>query len=292
MNEWTFHTGDRGLALTVCEWGRATPGGLPIVVLHGFLEQGAAWDGVARRLGGRVLAPDLRGHGRSDHVGAGGFYHFWDYVPDVLALIAHLGGRVDLVGHSMGGTIAMLVAGLRPSAVRRLVSVEGLGPPDGDGAEVDRADRFADAMAEPPRHAPLDSVQAAADRLRKWNRSLTEAEALRLAARTTRPAQPSDVPDEPLAPGAVVWTWDPLHRARAPFPFRDAAFRSFLRRIEAPVLYVAGEVSPYRLPAIEARAAEVRDLRTVVVPGAGHLIHHDAPDVLARHIAAHLAPET
>src|SRR5690606_1046685 len=127
-----------------------------------------------------------------DHVGPGGFYHFWDYVPDVLKLIAHLGGRVDLIGHSMGGTIAVLVAGLRPQSVRRMVNVEGLGPPDGDGAELSRAERFAEAMDHPPRHFLLDSIEAAAGRLRRWTPSLSDGEATRLAARATRPATPDD----------------------------------------------------------------------------------------------------
>lgn len=288
MTEWTFPGTPRGVPLRVCEWGAPAPGRPPILVLHGFLEQGAAWDAVAGDLPGRVLAPDLRGHGLSGHVGAGGFYHFWDYVPDVLGLIDHLGGRVDLVGHSMGGTISVLAAGLRPDAVRRLVSVEGLGPPDGEGTDAERADRFVQAMQDPPRHPLLADLDDAARRLRRWNTALSDDTARRLAARITRPAAPDDAFDGEWTPGALLWTWDSLHRARAPYPFRASMFRSFLRELTMPVLHVLGAESWFRVPDLAEREAAVPDLRRVEIPGGGHLLHHDQPAALAAEIAAFL----
>jgi pimeloyl-ACP methyl ester carboxylesterase len=100
MKEWDFQANERALRLRICEWGEGNP---TTVILHGYLEQAAAWDAVAQRLAGRVVAPDHRGHGLSEHVGRGGFYHFWDYVSDVDALIATLDQSVILIGHSMGG---------------------------------------------------------------------------------------------------------------------------------------------------------------------------------------------
>lgn len=288
MREWDFPGTPRGVRLRVCDWGEPAPGRLPLLVLHGFLEQGAAWDAVAERLPGRVVAPDLRGHGLSGHVGAGGFYHFWDYVPDVLALIDRLGGRVDLLGHSMGGTISVLVAGLRPDEVRRLISVEGLGPPDAEGTDADRADRFADAILDPPRHPLMGSVQEAANRLRRWNEALTEADSLRLATRITRPARPDDPFEGDWEEGTVIWTWDALHRARAPYPFRASMFRAFLAHLPMPVLHVVGADSWFRVPDLAEREAAVPNLRRVEIEDAGHLLHHDQPAALAARIAAFL----
>lgn len=247
------------------------------MVLHGFLEQGAAWSEVAPQLGGEVHAPDHRGHGRSEHVGRGGHYHFWDYVADVDALVAHLGGRVDLVGHSMGGTMSVLFAGTRPEAVRRLVLVEGLGPPDLEAKAVGLARQFLAAHRTPPRHPVMADVAEAAARMRRYNPRLTEATALRLAQRTTRPV-----------PGGLTWSWDARHRARNPVPFQGRLFERFLTAIEAPVLLVDGGDSPFAAATDPSRRAALPGARHTVIDGAGHLLHHDRPDALARVIRAFL----
>ncbi len=273
MTEWTLPTRSRGVLLRICEWPGA---GQPIVVLHGFLEQGAAWQEVAERLHRRVVAPDQRGHGRSGWVGTGGFYHFWDYVGDLDALVDHLGAPVDLVGHSMGGTVACLFAGTRPEAVRRLVLVEGLGPPDASADPVGRARRFLADLRRGPSHRPVESIEEAVQRMHAYNPKIPLDVANRLATRALRPA----------GEGGLTWTWDPLHRARAPVPFQVEMFRPFLENLTMPVTLVRGGRSSFVLADEAERVAAIpNQVHERVVPDAGHLVHHDAPDELARILA-------
>ncbi|WP_327191515.1 alpha/beta fold hydrolase [Streptomyces xinghaiensis] len=97
------------------------PGAPPLVLLHGLGESAADWDPVAAGFARHwhVLAPDLRGHGRSDWPG--------EYTPeamrdDVVGFLDALGlGRVDLIGHSLGGVVAYLLAAAHPERVGRLV---------------------------------------------------------------------------------------------------------------------------------------------------------------------------
>lgn len=281
MTEWDLPVTPGGLVLRIREWGSAAPDRLPTVVLHGFLEQSAAWDEVAELLPGRIVAPDHRGHGLSGHVAAGSYYWFWDYVADLDALITHLGAPVDLVGHSMGGTIACLYAGSRPDRVRRLALIEGLGPPDNVGEAVERARAFLDQRHDPPRHKAMRTVEVAAERMRRFNPNIPAHVATRLAARALRPVLPGDPQVDDPDRGGLTWTWDAKHRGRSPYPFQTALFTRFLREITAPVLAIDGGDSPFRLDDDAARLSSLRDVRTAVIPGAGHLVHHDQPAVLA-----------
>ncbi|WP_024793543.1 alpha/beta fold hydrolase [Tomitella biformata] len=97
----------------------------PIALVHGMGGDSRTWDGVARSLarqGRTVIAVDLRGHGRSARAPS---YRFGDLAQDVAGLCEHLGlEQVDLVGHSLGGVTASLVAQQRSDLVRRLVLEE------------------------------------------------------------------------------------------------------------------------------------------------------------------------
>ncbi|MFI7498563.1 alpha/beta fold hydrolase [Streptomyces sp. NPDC049687] len=110
------------------------PAGRPTVLLHALGNTGRTWDRLVRELGPhgrRLFVPDLRGHGRSPRAGA---YTFELMVRDVLSLLdRHRLGTVDLVGHSMGGHVAWLVAQRHPSRVGRLV-IEDTPPPPRDAA--------------------------------------------------------------------------------------------------------------------------------------------------------------
>ncbi len=140
-----------GLTYNVHEWGaeHATT----IVLVHGFLDLAWGWDEVPARLADRfhVVAPDLRGHGDSDWIGAGGYYHFFDYLADLDDVVRRLGrGKVGLVGHSMGGSVAAYWAGTRPEAVRALVLLEGLGPPEATTPVLEEQSSFVKVLGSYP----------------------------------------------------------------------------------------------------------------------------------------------
>ncbi|MCV6591020.1 MAG: alpha/beta fold hydrolase [Marinobacterium sp.] len=117
-----------GRLIAALEFGDA--GGLPVVALHGWLDNAATWQWVAEQLKGvRLIALDLMGHGFSDHRSADMPYYIWDNVADMVAVLDELElARANLLGHSMGASIATLLAGCYPQRVERLCLVEGIAP--------------------------------------------------------------------------------------------------------------------------------------------------------------------
>jgi pimeloyl-ACP methyl ester carboxylesterase len=113
-----------GITLHARDWGGAGPA---VVLLHGLASNARIWDGVASRLAGadlRVVALDLRGHGRSDQPDRG--YDFAQVGHDVEAALAGLGlDRPVLAGHSWGASVALQYAADRPGQVAGLALVDG-----------------------------------------------------------------------------------------------------------------------------------------------------------------------
>ncbi len=262
------------LNLHLLEWGS---GDSVVLLLHGFLEHAHVWDWVAPRLadaGHHVFALDWRGHGDSEWIGAGGYYHFIDYVADLAALVHALGGRVALVGHSMGGGAALLYAGTEPQRVRALVLIEGLGVPDTDPSSV--PERVVGWLRDLERteqrvRAPI-SLEAATQRLHERFPHFSAAVARHLVEFGTRETA-----------GARMWKFDPLHQTRAPQPTYVAQAREFWKRVSCPVLYVDGTKSGLRLPPadLDERLNALR-ARRVTIPDCGHHPHLERPDELWR----------
>lgn len=289
----------RGLELAYHTWG--APEGRPVLAIHGFMDHGQSYAFMAEHLSDalRLIAPDMRGHGHSGWVGAGGYYHFYDYFDDLRVLVDHLGlERFSLVAHSMGGSVAAGLVALMPERVDALILLEGMGPPFVDPADQPmRLRSWTDALRRkscegdvPQRRAArraLDSLDEAAARLVAMNHRLTPERAAALARTFTEPSE-----DE----AGVVWRQDPLHRTPSAKPFLRAEAEALWRRFRCPVLSLVGAESPWRPDDLEARHAVVaealaaagvpRGLVAAAVPGAGHNIHHDAPELLARAVEA------
>ncbi len=268
------------------DWSLPGAAGAPLLLLHGLQEHARAWDFVAPRLaesGRRVLALDWRGHGESERIGRGGYYHFADYVADLAFLVRALGGRVALVGHSMGGSVALLFAGTEPERVSVLACVEGLGPPDSPPSVA--AGRYAGWIGEleaAARPRPLDparprlTLETATRRLAERFPLWPPGVARHMALHGTR-AIAGD------RDGAREWRFDPLHRTRSPQPYYVAQARSFWERIACPVLYVEGTRSYISAAPIEIdERVHVTRAGRARIEGTGHHPHLERPEETAR----------
>lgn len=270
------HVVANGLRHHVLEWdggGRTT-----ILCLHGFLDLGFAFHRVAPALaaaGYHVIAPDLRGHGETERVGPGGYYHFMDYVLDVSDLADALGrDRLALAGHSMGGSIACYFGGAFPSRVWRVAALEGIRVPETPAeAFPGRVAEWVAGVQRARRTSPRVYATAAdaARRLRQFDPLCPEEEALAIAEHGTREV-----------PGGRAFRHDPLHLTRAPYPFRLEVALAMWSAISCPVLLVDGAQSDRLPPDYARRLAAFRDVRRVVLEGVGHMMMRHEPDAVGR----------
>jgi len=263
----------RGM-LAAKAWG--DPRQPPLLALHGWLDNAGSFDRLAPLLAADryVVALDLRGHGRSAHAVGGAWLHYVDYFDDVQAAFGHFGwARADLLGHSLGGTLASLFAALYPARVGELLLVEALGPltaaPDDGLTQLRRAldQRTEFASRRPLRvFAQIETAIAA----RVTANGLSEPAARALVERGVREVE-----------GGYVWSSDPRLTLASPQRFTEAQVLAMLKGIEAPTLLVLAAPATSYLPTamIETRAAQVARIRIVRLAGQHHLHLEDAPAV-------------
>jgi pimeloyl-ACP methyl ester carboxylesterase len=284
----------RSLRYHVRLWGTPKAGVPPLVMVHGWMDVAASYQFVvdAMRQDRYVVAPDWRGYGLTEVPHADNYW-FPDYLADLDFLIDHYGGGqpVDLVGHSMGGNVAMLYTGARPERIRRLVNLEGFGMPATRPSQAPR--RYAKWLDE--LHAyhrgeldlkDYDDVAGVARRLMKTNKRLSQDKADWLAPHW---AQRGD-------DGRWRILGHAAHKIINANLFRVDEVLELYKSITAPTLCVdASDDSlggwwqgKYTLEEYHERIRHVPKLTTAKVEDAGHMLHHDQPEAVARLIEHHI----
>jgi pimeloyl-ACP methyl ester carboxylesterase len=276
----------RGLRAHVRHWkGEGTR---RMVLLHGWMDVSASFQFLVDALAQDwdVYAPDWRGYGLSAWSGADSYW-FPDYIGDLDALLERIqpDAPVNLVGHSLGGNVGGLYAGIRPQRIARFVNLEGFGMPATRPEQAPkRYARWMDELRETHGWRPYASYAALADRLQKNNPRLKRERAEFLARHWGMDADS----------GGVVLRSDPAHKLVNATLYRLDEAQACWAQVSAPVLWVDAEHSEtmarMKLSAEELaqRRAAFRDLKYHTVKDAGHMLHHDQPEEVARLIEAFL----
>jgi len=283
----------RTLDYHVYRWGASSNQQPPLVLLHGWMDSGVSWQFVVDAFDAAlvqsrtILAPDWRGFGATRLPTPCDSYHFVDYLGDLEALLDHYAGgqAVDMVGHSMGGNVAMMYAGVRPQRIRRLVNLEGFGLPATQPEQAPQhMARWLDQLGQWQRGdlalKDYDSADGVARRLMKTNPRLPADKAAWLARHWAN----AD------AQGRWYILGDAAHKVISALPYRVDEALALYAAITAPVLAVHADGTDlakwwqdrYTLDEYRQRLQHVRDCRTAVVVDAGHMLHHDQPQHVAR----------
>lgn len=252
------HLNLRGLV-----WGAASAE--PIIALHGWLDNSASFFGLAPLLSRyQVIAPDLVGHGLSDHRPQGVPYYVWDNVADILALVDHLKiDRFHLLGHSMGAGISSLLAAIAPERVLSVTLLDGLVPvttPASQGPQqMAMSLRQRQRIAERPLRYYATFQQAVLVRSKShYPVSLKAAEAL-----VSRALSETD----------KGWRWhtDPYLFAPSVLRLTEDQVAEFLSQIDCSVLLCLAEKG-IATPQIYPLAQRVRNITIKTMAGGHHSI--------------------
>ena len=259
-----------------------------LFMVHGWMDVSASFQFLvdALKRDWCVIAPDWRGYGLTykSHVDN---YWFPDYLADLDAVLRHYSpdAPADLVGHSLGGNVACLYAGIRPERIRRLVNLEGFGMRSTKPAEAPARFRlFMDQIANQPALKPYKDFAALAGRLQKTNPRLTAERAAFLAQHWGHAVN-----------GQVELLADPAHKIVNATLYRVEEAHACWEAIAAPVLCVSANQSEMLTKWITAaeyrdRLTHFKNVKEASIDNAGHMLQHDQPEQLAALIEAFLEP--
>jgi pimeloyl-ACP methyl ester carboxylesterase len=269
------------LKLHYVDWGNADKP--PLLLIHGGRDHARNWDWVAQRLRDdyHIIAPDLRGHGDSEWA-QGSQYALIDYVLDIAQLLDQLQWfPITIIGHSLGGAIACQYSGIYPDRVKRVVAIEGLGPPPDQLRRGPAYQRMQDWIAQMrafagryPRRYP--SLETAVQRMQEANKHLRADQAYHLTVHGTYRNED----------GTYSWKFDNYVRAHSPYEFNMDEARSIWGRITCPTLLLRGTESWATDPLEDGRAGAFQQARCVDIARAGHWVHHDQLDEFLRVVRA------
>ena len=275
----------RGLKINVQEWGDSNSAKL--FMLHGWMDCGASYKYMMPLLAEdfHVIAPDLRGFGESEHDPAG--YWFPDYFADLDCLLDHFSPheRVNIVGHSMGGNIVLMYAGIRADRVNRAMSLEGIGLPP--STPKDALSKYQQWMQqtkvdEPSKIYPNSNMLKHS--IYKGNPSLPDHIIEELA----------DIWGKPIGDdGAYVLKHDHKHRNTNPVRYNFEDTLEIWKAVEAKVALVMATDSIHYLKwGSNGRIDEMKEALRIApehyyeIHNCNHMLHLEQPEATAKVVLA------
>ncbi len=282
----------RGLQTHIRHWGNeAAP---LIVMVHGWMDVAASFQFVVDCLQNEwhVIALDWRGFGLTEAPKTD-TYWFPEYLADLDALLDHFqpDEPVNLLGHSMGANVAALYAGVRPERVRKLINLEGFGMPLSHPKQApSRYRKWLDELRVTPTMRTYASQAEVAGRLQKTNPRLSDERAAFLSQHWAREN----------AQGQWEILGDPVHKNSSPLLYRVEEVMACWQKITAPVLWVeANDTDVWRWMGpkdearieIDRRITFIPKVQTEMIMEAGHMLHHDQPEILAKMVEQFLAKD-
>ena len=263
--------------LHLLEWNPA--GTVPVVMLHGWLDHAHAFDPVCAALDGplRVLALDFRGHGESSHLPEGLGYEVGQYLADVHAVLAHERfPRVHVVGHSLGGVVALAYAAAQPARVASVTCIDNAGAYGGPAERaLERLRAYIDDQERPSRRAVYPDVPAATERLLARSPETPRAVAEHLVRHGVEPTA-----------GGVRFRVDPALRRAFSHTWDDAQVEALLRAVQCPVQLLLGTRGHLKDDAaLAARRGWLRAGAPTWLEG-GHHVHLEQPTAAAGAVSA------
>jgi pimeloyl-ACP methyl ester carboxylesterase len=273
-----------GLRIHCVEWGDTEA--QPLVLCHGMWDHARSFASLAPLLAERyrVVAVDARGHGDSEW--ADGYSWPCD-VADIVQVLRSLGRPTHLVGHSKGGGQVTDAARAAPELVRKVVNIDGFGPPPLRPEEEPTPERcraFLDLRRQAATRGgwrPYPNLDQLVERRRAQNPRLAGAWLRYFVFHAARPVE-----------GGWSWKSDPL-MAHGFGPWRPEWIAVSYRLLAAPLLAINGTERDTWGPLPEAilaeRLANIRHLERVRIAGAGHFVHMERPRDTAQAILAFLA---
>ncbi len=262
----------RGIDYSINEWG--DPDAPLLVYLHGWADTGSTFQFVVDQFkhDWRIVAPDWRGFGRSSQSGSG--YWFPDYLADLHAVLEHYSPAASarLVGHSMGGNIGSLYAGIYPERVSAFINVEGFGLPDSSPEDAPtRYREWIEALIEPPRFMSYSSFSSLAMRIRKRSPGIDPAMSEFVAREWAFEGDDGNI---------HLWT-DPAHKLPNPVLYRRSEGEACWANITARTLLVYGGDSHFVERIGGLSAIKIPDAGHQLLEESGHMLHFEVPGALA-----------
>ena len=267
----------RGYRHRTLHWGPSDA--QPIFLLHGFQDCADTFQFLIDALPDdwHFIGLDWRGFGGSDWQDRP--YWFPDYLGDLDALLELYSSKhsAQIIGHSMGGNVANLYAGVRPERVSRLVSLEGFGLPRTPAEQAPlRYAKWLGNLRDGPQSSRYETTEQLAAHLVKRNSRLPVHNAHFIAEAWMRQA----------VDGTQRLHFDPYHRYVNPVLHRREESEACWHRVEAETLLVLASDSEYRQRLdhegdVERMNSCFRKLTVEDLSGLGHMMHHEDPQRVA-----------